>query len=320
MAGFKPMQSGRKSGDGDYEDTRNLPVPKSGSRKARVSLIVDMGVQDREDFEDPKTKEKKPQNPCQQVAVYADLVADVVDYGGNIGKQQYRLCLNKTFQGKVVGINFNTVAPKDAEGNLLKGKPWGLHPQNALTKLAKACDMEEITYEGNHPESLDISLLLDQPFMAQVEVKETQHREGKKDKDGNVIVYRNVNYKGAAPVPTMQDPDDEDNEIPMPVAALKQKPRCVTFDSATVEDIQFRRPGLIKQIKLANNYAGSQMQKAIEAYEAKMGGGSNDDAGDEPQEEAPKAKPKAKEQAKPKAKPASAPVSEFDDADSDIPF
>lgn len=313
MASFKPMQTGRKEG-GDFEDFKNLPVPKSGSRKARVSLIVDMGVQEREDYEDPKTKEVKKQKPCQQVAAYADLVADKVDYGGNIGEAQYRLCLNKTFQGKVVGINFQTVAPKDADGNLLKGKPWGLHPANALTKLAKAVDKEEITYEGKHPESLDISLLLNEPFMAQVEVKETPHKEGKKDKDGNLIVYKNVNYKGPAPVPTLEDEDGE--EKPMPVAKLMQPARCITFDSATVDDIKYIRAGLIKQIKLALNYAGSAMQKAIEEYESANGGSG--DGEEEQEEKKPAAKPAAKPKAEAKTKPAKAPA--VAEEEEDLPF
>jgi hypothetical protein len=305
---FKPIKQDRPQ-TGDFED-RNQPVPRSGSRKARISLIVDMGVQDREDFEDEKTGEKKPQKPCQQVAVYADLVADNVDYGGNIGKQQYRLCLNKSFMGKITGVNFVTGPAKDAKGNILKDKPWCLHPQNALTKLAKVTGLEHIIHDTDKPESLDISLLLNQPFMANVEVKETPHKEGKKDKDGNLIVYRNVNYKGPAPVP-----EDDDGE-PMPIADLKQTPRCITFDNATVEDIQFIRAGLLKQIKLANNYVGSQMQKAIEAYEAANGGASGNDDGEEQQEEAPKtAAPK--KPAAPKAKPKSAPVEEEDE---DTPF
>lgn len=309
---FKPMNSGKDRPSGDFEDTRNLPVPKAGSRKARVSLIVDMGVQEREDFEDEKTGEKKAQKPCQQVAIYADLVVDNVDYGGKIGKQQYRLCLNKTFQGKIVGINFVTTPPKDANGKTLEGKPWGLHPANLLTKLAKVVGKEEIIYEDrNNPNSLDIEQLLDQPFMAQVEVKTTENKQGKKDKDGNVIVYKNVNYKGAAPVP-----EDDDGE-PLPVAELNATPRCVTFDNATVEDIAILRAGLIKQIKLANNYVGSQMQEAVEAYEAANAGSGEEE--DEQEEEAPKAKPKAKaETAKPKAKPKNAPVE--DEEEEDVPF
>lgn len=324
---FKPANSGGNGGSGDREYTNsNLPVPKSGSRKARVSLIVDLGIQNREDKEDEKTKEMKPQNPAHQIAVFADLVNDVVDYGGEIGLRQYRLPLNNIFKGVIEGINFNTVPPTDADGNRIEGKPWGLHPRSKLTILAKAVDKEEVTYEGTHPEAMDISLLLNQPFMAQVEVKETPAKDKstgapKKDKEGKPIIYKNVNYRGAAPIPTIED--DQGNETPMPVAALRQKPLCITFSDAKESDIQFIRPSLIKMIKQANNYAGSQMQKAIEAYEAKNGGDAADDGQKEQaQEPAQKAasKPAAKPKAQAKAKPAAAPAGPVDDMDDDIPF
>lgn len=320
---FKPKSNGNGNGGngGEFIDYKNMPVPKAGSRKARISLIVDLGVQEREDFEDPNTKELKPQKPAHQVAVFADLVNDVVDYGGDIGKAQYRLLLNKSFMGDVTGINFNTVPPRDADGKKIDGKPWTLHPANLLTKLAKVVDKEEITVDGKHKESLDISLLLDAPFMAQVEVKITE--TDKEDKDGNKIVYKNVNYKGAAPVPMQEDEDG--NEEPMPIAELKQKARCITFDEATVEDIKFIRGNLLKKIKLANNYAGSQIEKAIQAFEAQKGGADDGDQ-DRGEEDEPAQKP-AKE-AKPKAKPAkpagvkkpAQPIPEQDDESDDIPF
>lgn len=314
MASFKPMNAGTRPTD--FEPRGPMPVPRDGSRKARTSLIIDLGVQNREDFVDEKTGETKEQKPCQQVVVFADLVADNVDYGGSIGKQQYRLLLNKSFKNEVVGINFTKTPPKDADGKLLEGKPWGLHPANLLTKLAKAIGKPEIAVEGDAPENLDISLLLDEPFMANVVVKKTEAKD-KKDKEGNPIVYTNVNYAGCAPVPHQED--DDGNDIgPIPVPELKQKPRCVTFDSAEKEDIQFIRPSLIKVIKQANNYAGSQMQKAIEAYEAEKA-----TAGDEKEEAAeakPAGKPTAKKAANSKPKEEPKPATNFDDMDDDIPF
>ena len=73
-----------------------ISCSKAGSRKARISLIVDLESKNREDFEEKKTGEKRPQKPCQQIAVFADLVADTVDYEREIGKQHYRLLLNKS--------------------------------------------------------------------------------------------------------------------------------------------------------------------------------------------------------------------------------
>ena len=303
---FQP-KSANKSGSSFQSDNPGglFPVPKAGSRKARISLIVDLGEQNREDFEDEKTGEKRPQKPCQQIAVFADLVADTVDYGGEIGKQHYRLLLNKSFAGNIQGINFTSVPPKDAKGNIIPNKSWGFHPANLLSKLAKAIGKPEII------ESMDVEQLLGEPFMAQVEVNEKD--SGKEDKDGEPIIYRNVNYKGCAEVPL----DDDDQ--PLPVADLKQPPRCITFDNATVDDIKFLRKKLIEMIKLANDYSGSQMEKAIKAFEAKQGAAKaaepEDDDGDEETSVSPP-KPATKA-TKPKTKPA--PV-EDDDDDSNSPF
>lgn len=316
---FKPPKTG--GGSGTFEPFVAV-YPKEGNRYARVSLIVDMGIQEREDFEDQVTGESRPQDPCLQVAVFADLVNDVVDYGGKIGKKQYRMLLNKSFQQEVSGTNFKTSPPKDAKGKLLEGKPWCLHPANLLTKLARAVGKEEITVESDDPASLDIELLLGEAFLCNVEVKKTPAKGDKKDKDGNPIIYTNVNFKGAAPVPLGHD--DE----PMPVKPLEAKALCITFDGAKKEDIQFIRPGLLKQVKAALNYAGSQMQAAVEAFEAEKGqsNSSNDDAGDDQGGDTPAAAPApapapAKKTAAAKKTTAKkTPPPAGDDMDDDVPF
>ena len=75
---------------------------KAVVQAARISLIVDIGTQERPDFEEKDKQgnviEVKPQKPAQQVVVFADLVDQVVDYGGDIGEKQYRLMLNKELQ------------------------------------------------------------------------------------------------------------------------------------------------------------------------------------------------------------------------------
>lgn len=283
---FKPKNSNTPRSNNSGENTGLFPVPKGGSRKARVSLIVDLGEQNRPDFEDEKTGETKPQKPCQQVAIFADLVNDTVDYGGTIGKQHYRLLLNKQFAGEITGINFMFVPPKDAKGKIIDGKPWTLHPANLMTKLAKAVNKPDIIESG------DIEQLLDCPFMAQVEVKEKD--SGKQNDKGEPIIYRNVNYKGCSEVPL--DDDDE----PMQVAELNTEAKCITFQNAKVEDIKFIRKKLIDMIKLANDYAGSNMEKAIQAFEAQQ----NSDAPEEAEEEKPKpTKPAAKKPAKKEPEP-----------------
>lgn len=307
---FKPSATNTTKNEGG-EDTSNLPTPRAGNRRARVSLIVDLGIQARDPIfkneagelvdEDTEGAIRQEQKDCQQVAVFADLVNDVVDYGGNIGEKQYRLLLNKSFAGKIQGVNFTVGPPKDAKGKIIEGKPWGFHPQNLLTKLAKAVDMEYISQDNRKDKrSLDISLLLNQPFLANVEVKTTE-----KERDGKTITYKNVNFKGASPVPL-----DKNND-PEILDPLEAEPRCVTFDNATVEDVKFIRPSLRNQIKLAKNYSGSAMQAAIEAFEAQ----GDDDA--------PQAEPEKPKADKPKAKPekvkASKPPVE-DDSDDDVPF
>ena len=283
---FRPKNSNTPRPSNSGENTGLFPVPKAGSRKARVSLIVDLGEQNRPDFEDEKTGETRPQKPCQQVAVFADLVNDTVDYGGTIGKQHYRLLLNKTFAGEITGINFMFVPPKDAKGKIIEGKEWTLHPANILTKLAKATNNTDVITSGN------IEELLNAPFMAQVEVKEKD--SGKTNDASEPIIYRNVNYKGCSEVPL----DDDDQ--PMQVAELNTEAKCITFQNAKVEDIRFIRKKLIDMIKLANDYAGSNMEKAIQAFEAQQ----NSDAPEEAEEEKPKpTKPAAKKPAKKEPEP-----------------
>ena len=300
---FKPKNSNAPRSSNSGENTGLFPVPKGGSRKARVSLIVDLGEQNRPDFEDEKTGETKPQKPCQQVAIFADLVNDTVDYGGTIGKQHYRLLLNKTFAGEITGINFMFVPPKDAKGKIIEGKSWQLHPANLMTKLAKAVNKPDIIESG------DIEQLLDCPFMAQVEVKEKD--SGKQNDKGEPIIYRNVNYKGCSEVPL--DDDDE----PMQVAELNTPAKCITFQNAKADDIKFIRKKLIDMIKLANDYAGSNMEKAIKEYEAQQQASVNDSDGEqeEQEEEKPKAtKPAAKKPAKKE------PESDDGDGDEDSPW
>ena len=106
---FAPKQGNTNNTPRDPEMSRDFPTPKAGNRAARIALIVDLGIQEREDFVDQKTQVATPQAPKQQVAIFADLVADVVDYKGDIGKAPYRLMLNKNFKGDIQGINLSLI-------------------------------------------------------------------------------------------------------------------------------------------------------------------------------------------------------------------
>lgn len=304
---FKPKAQ-PKQGGGTFENTSNYPTPRPGLRKARVSLIVELGEQEREEYEDPKTKEMRYPEPAQQVAVFVDLVNDVVDYGGSIGMQQYRLPINNTFKSEFKGINFITVPQKDADGNILKDKdgkwlPYILHPASPLTKIAKASGNEAVI------KSHDIEQLLNAALMVDVEVKITEDKNGKTDADGNIIKYKNVNFKGVAKVPE----DDDGN--PGEVKPLTATPRCITFENAKKEDIQFIRKNLRAMIKLAKDYAGSNMQKAIEAFEAEQ------PAQEEAAAPTPAATPAlATRRRTPAPPPKPETGTGFDDMDSDVPF
>lgn len=268
-----------------------FPTPEGGNQPARISLIVDLGTQEREDFEDPKTGEIKPQKPVQQLAIFADLVDNTVDYGGDLGEQHYRLMLNKNFKGQIAGVNFTAVPPRDADGNLISGKEWTFHPASLLTKLAKATGQTQIL-GGTKDDNMDIEQLLGQGLMIDVEVKETPHKDGKKDESGELIVYKNVNPKVYATLPKVKGK-------PMDVEELNNPPLLITFDNVTEETAKFIRGDVKRQIQKALNYEGSQMQKVL--------GSAPQGQQQEEKKEAPKPV---------KAEPSP----DFDAFDDDIPF
>lgn len=307
---MKPKSNG--NGGGNFEN-RNFPVPKAGVRRARLSLIVDLGTQERKPVyqgpdgklckEDTPGAVRKDQKPARQIAMFADLVNDVVDYGGDIGEAQYRLMLNKSFKGEIEGINFYHCPPLDGKGK------WGYHAQSMVMKIADAMGKEGF---GIQDVSDDVSELLGEQFFAEVEVKETN--SGKQDKDGNDIIYKNVNFRKPSPVAPeiKEDADGNEIEVVPTFAKLRVTPMCISFDEATKEQVKFLRRDILKKIKASSDYEGSQMQKAIEEYEAENGG-----AQDEPEKPAAKpAKPAPKKPATPK-KPV---VQDDDDPDDDLPF
>lgn len=292
---MKPENANKTGTSTRRDPNAKFPTPKGGNRKGRVSLIIDLGTQQRKDFEDPVTKEIKPQKPAQQIAVFVDLTHDVVDYGGELGKQPFRLMLNKSFNGELEGINFAAVPPRDAKGQMIEGKKWTYHPASVLTKLAKAASVTKIL-DGS---DLTVTQLLDKTVMVEVEVKETESKD-KKDDTGNPVKYTNVNFKGVSSIPL----DDDDN--PVPVNECLTTPRIVSFKDATVDDIRFIRRDVLRKIKAADNYVGSAMQKAVDAYEAQS------DSSQEQKEET------AQKPAKVKAAPKE--VATVDVGDDDSPF
>ncbi|MGB4896909.1 MAG: hypothetical protein WBP57_00625 [Ignavibacteria bacterium] len=167
----------------------------------------------------------------QEVAVFADLVGNVIDYGGEIGQKPYRALLNKTWKGEIRGLGLAVVPPQK------QGGVWTFAPNSMLTELAKVTRQNTIT-DGTVKNDLNnIGLILGKSLM--VDVVKTE--------DGDKIY---VNVKG------------------------------ISFDDVSVESLKAAgiRGSIIKKIKQANNYQGSKMQKAIEAYEALNNGESQEQA------------------------------------------
>ena len=176
----------------------------------------------------------------QEIAIFADL-STVVDYGDEIGKKPYRLMLNKSFMGDIRGLSLKAVPPQ------VGSKVWTFAGNSMLTKLAKATKKESII-DGTVPDDLNnIGLILGEPVM--VDVKRT-------DKNDNVY----INVGGVSSLPSAM--------LAMIDKSL-YNPVGITFENATVELLKqaHLRGDVIKKIKSANNYKGSNMEKAINELE-----------------------------------------------------
>jgi len=186
----------------------------------------------------------------QQIAIFADLVENVVDYGDEIGKKPYRIMLNKTFNGELKGFSLSVVPPQNG-GNL-----WTFAGNSMLTKLAKATKQEYII-DGSDKEKLnDIGYILGKSIMADVK---------KNTKGDNTY----INVSGVSSLPKSLE-KTVDYSLVTPVG--------ISFDTATVEDLEKAqlRGNIFKKIKAAKNYEGSAISKAIQEFEAKSGSGQKD--------------------------------------------
>lgn len=193
----------------------------------------------------------------QEIAVFADLVGNVINYGGEIGEKPYRALLNKTWKGEIRGLGLAVVPPQK------QGGVWTFAPNSMLTELAKVTRQNTIT-DGTVKNDLNnIGLILGKSLM--VDVVKTE--------DGDKIY---VNVKGISSVPS-QLAKLIDYNLVTPVG--------ISFTDATVELLVAAgiRGSIIKKIKQANNYQGSNMQKAIEAYEALNNGSSSEEGAKQPE-------------------------------------
>lgn len=286
--------------------TKEFPKIKGGEEgvwalPARISLIVDLGQQERENFEeeykgdskqeealkreknpailverDGKTYFSNPQTPVRQVAIFADLMTEKVDFGEKIGEKPYRIMLNKSFQGNISGTALTVMKSRDKDGKTIEDSPKTFHVRSLLSKLGKACGVNFVK-NGN-----DIRALASQAFAATV--------ENKKAKSGDAVY---TNFRDASPL--MEG---------VVVPEMETECQLITFEDATKEQIQFLWSNVIKTIKKSGDYAGSQIEKAIQEYEADKAASSTS------------AETKTKEEKAEKTSTGGG----FDDFDDDIPF
>ena len=186
----------------------------------------------------------------QEIAVFADLVGNVVDYGNDIGKKPFRVMLNKSWKGEIRGLGLAVVPPQK------QGGVWTFAPNSMLTELAKVTRQTTITDGSVKNDLNNIGLILGKSLM--VDVVKTE--------DGDKIY---VNVKGISSVPSA---------LAKMIDYSLVNPVGISFDDVTVESLKAAgiRGSIIKKIKQANNYQGSKMQKAIEEYEALNRGGVQD--------------------------------------------
>lgn len=274
--GFKPRDN--RPAQTDNGDSKPFVVitPKKGLQVVQLGLLVDLGkhkkqpkfakdsANKREQDEDGNDKILWPQEGKdleQRVAAYVDLLSQTHDYD-DIGVKNIRLPLHEISRGLSQGLNFTTVAPRDPNGNYIKGRQWLVAGTSQWAKIAGVTQIDEDTTvaakmlnpEYKNKDANNIELLLGKPFMFNLEVK-VEEKDDKKF----------VNTKFKSPVPLMDG---------MPVPEALQVAVSVNFDDEDLleekEDLggiskmKLLRLSDLRKIVLAEDYEGSNMQKAVQ--------------------------------------------------------
>lgn len=252
-------------------------IPEDGLQPVTVGLLVDLGAHKklpkyakdnagkREQDEDGNDKiiwPKAGKDTEQRVGVYVDLLTQTHDYEAEIGVKNIRLPLHQINRGMSEGLNFTTVAPRDPDGNYIKGKPWTLAPASAWCKIAAVVKDEKgekvsdtmLKADYKNPKHNDINMLLGKPFMYNVEVKQTE-------KDGNNY----VNTKLKSPVPLMKGMAAPTALIPAISVNFDDDDLLeVREDLGGVAKFDLLRISDLRKIVLAEDYIGSKMQAAVQ--------------------------------------------------------
>lgn len=256
-------------------------VPEDGLQAVQIGLLVDLGnhkklpkfakdnAGKREQDEDGNDKiifPKEGKDLEQKVAAYVDLLDQTHDYEGDIGVKNMRFPLHPVNRGMSEGLNFTTVAPRDPDGNYIKGRPWLLASTSQFYKIAGVVKYEsgekvsDVIFKADYKNSKlnDISEILGKPFMFNVDVKKTMD-----ENDKEKLKYVNVKMKSPVPLMKGMKPEPaltkaisvnfEDDDLLEPKDELGGVSK---FDLIRVTDL--------RKIVLAVDYPGSKMQAAVQ--------------------------------------------------------
>ena len=231
-----------KSGDPDIEDAEDVEVGKY----AKTIQLEEDGTWEVVD-ESPEfiieANEYGGEREYQELAMFADLTENPVDYGEDIGTKAFRVMLNRRWMGEVNGFQLKKSKPAQKDG------VWTIKGNTKLAELVSAtghkdlleCDLEDADWSEMLGEAFNITI----------------------EKSGDDGQYLNIGKCVALKKKKGVLEDVED---------LEQDAILLTFDDVTVEELELAhiRGDIIKKIKKASDYKGSQMQKAIEEFEARQ--------------------------------------------------
>ena len=177
----------------------------------------------------------------QEIAVIADLVDNMVNYGEDIGEKQYRIVLNGYWDKQIKGFPLKKSAPNQKDG------VWTVKSNSKLYELAKSTGCAHLI-EVDLDEA-DWSEMLGKGFNVVI------------TKSGDKNQY--IRAGATTPLKKKKGVVEE-------IEDLEIEPVLITFDTDDVEELKraFLRHDIIKKIKSATDFAGSPLEKTIEEYEA----------------------------------------------------
>ena len=265
------------------------PEIESGLANAQIGLMINLGKhevlpafykdnagkiqldKDGNPKVKPTTNAKGEQKYDEKVAVYVDLLDQTHDHGETIGVRNIRIPLHQMKYGVSEGINYTTVAPRDPEGNYIKGRAWTLAPASKWSALAKAMKLEQtkdsktvhdVIFDPASRDVNNISFLVGRPFNITVEHTTTE-------KDGKT--YHNTKLKSPVPLATKEIGKTEAPLQAAIVIDLNDDDLLSTYEyespngTITYRKIDLIRKADLLKIVLAENYEGSKMQEAIQS-------------------------------------------------------